>query len=98
MNEYEHKVREQRDRIEAGYKHGDPVLRDLFSVMTVTEAGARFNRHVNTVRKAMVLGQLDFRLSGGIWLITTASLVKLWGKPEPPDLDSVELLLPMWRK
>lgn len=92
------KLREREERIKNKYKHGDPVLRDLFAVMTVSEAAVRFNRHTNTVRRVIMLGQLDCRLSGSTFLITTDSLVRLWGTPGPPDLDNVELILPMWRK
>jgi len=98
MTDIRQKLREREKRIENKYKGGDPVLRDLFAVMTVSEASVRFNRHVNTVRRAIMLGQVNCRLSGGTVLITTESLVRLWGKPDPPDLDNVELLLPMWQK
>lgn len=78
---------------------GDPVLRDLFAVETVPEAARRWNVHQNTIRTAMTAGKLDCRLAGGTWLITVFSLIKVFGKPiEAPDLENVELSLPMWRK
>lgn len=76
----------------------NPVLRDLFAVMTVAEAAERFHKHVNSVRDAMIAGKLDFRRSEGTYLITTDSLIKLWGKPDPANLETVELTLPMWRR
>lgn len=76
----------------------DPVLRDLFAVVTVKEAARRWKKHANTVKWAIAAGKLDCRKSGNVWLITYDSLVKLWGKPTLPDLTTVELVLPMWRK
>lgn len=73
-------------------------LRALFAVMTVPEAAKRFDKHINTVRDAMIRGKLDFRKSEGTFLITTESLIKYFGKPKPADLETVELTLPMWRK
>ena len=87
-----------RELLNKRRKDGDSPLRDLFAVMTVPEAAHRFEVHPNTVREAMIAGKLDFRKAGGIWLITTDSLIRYWGNPKPPDMDTVELTLPMWQK
>ena len=92
------RIQAQRDRIESKHKKGDPVLRDLFATVTVAEASSRWGKHVKSVREAMIGGKLSYRRSGGTWLIQTESLVKLWGQPLPPDLQGVELVLPMWEK
>ena len=73
-------------------------MRDLFACMTVKEAANRFDKHENSVRAAMIAGKVDYRKSAGTYLITTESLIKLWGKPLPTQVDTVELTLPMWRK
>lgn len=76
----------------------DPAIRELFSLMTVTEAADRFGKHENTVLKAIDEGKLDCRKSGSIYLIRADSLIKLWGHPKPPDFGSVELTLPKWQR
>lgn len=73
-------------------------LRDLFAVVTVNEAAKRWNKHRNSVLEAMIQGKLDHRRSEGTWLITTESLIKLWGKPEPANLMECEFVLPIYRK
>lgn len=79
-------------------RKSDPVLRDLFATVTVSEAAERWHIHPNSVIDAITRGKLDARKSGWVWLITTESLIRYWGKPDPPDLKSVELTLPRWRR
>ena len=79
-------------------RKSDPVLRELFACVTVAEASERWHVHTNSVLAAIIAGKLDARKSGGVWLITTESLIRYWGKPEPPDLSSVEITLPRWRR
>lgn len=79
--------------------HSDPVLRDLFAVATVSEIAGRWGKHKNTVLWALVEGKLDARRSSLGWLITVDSVIKLWGEPKvKPDLSTVQLTLPIWRK
>lgn len=92
------RIAARREKTQRKYKNGDPVLRDLFATVTVAEASMRWNKHVTSVREAMIAGKLNYRRSGGTWLIQTESLIKLWGQPIPPDTDGVELVLPMWEK
>jgi len=91
------RIRQNRKHIAQLAEEKDPVLRDLFSVMTVHEAAARFDKHRNTVRQACIEGKLNYRASGQAILITTESLIRLWGPPVPPDLGSVQLILPLWK-
>lgn len=92
------RLRQRRDRIERKEKEGDSVLRDLFAVVTVVEASRRWRKHYSNVIKAMDHGKLNYRRSGSIWLIQASSLIKLWGQPVPPELDDIELVVPMWEK
>lgn len=79
-------------------RKSDLTLRDLFATVTAAEACARWHVSYRAVMAAIDRGKLDCRKSGGTWLITTESLNRYWGKPEPPDLDSVEFTLPRWRR
>lgn len=92
------RIAARRDRVNRKFKQGDPVLRDLFATVTVAEASSRWNKHVTSVREAMLAGKLNYRRSGGTWLIQTESLIMLWGQPLPPDTEGVELVLPTWEK
>lgn len=74
----------------------DSVLRDLFAVMTVSEVMRRYGKAHSTIQYRLDTGALDWRKEGGTILITTDSLIKLWGKPAPPDMSSVQLSLPIW--
>lgn len=76
----------------------DPVLRELFACVTIAEAAIRWHVSQSAVKDAIDRGKLDARKSGWVWLITTESLTRYWGKPEPPDTNSVELTLPRWRR
>ena len=79
-------------------RKSDPTLRDLFACVTVAEAAERWHVSQSAVTEAITRGKLDARKSGWVWLITTESLIRYWGKPDPPDLESVELTLPRWRR
>lgn len=79
-------------------KKSDPVIRELFAVVTVKEACARWHVSDSAVQDAIVRGKLDARKSGWVWLITVESLIRYWGNPEPADMESVQLTLPRWRR
>lgn len=81
-----------------GSRKSDPVLRDLFATVTIAEAAIRWHISQSAVKDAIIRGKLDARKSGWVWLITTESLIRYWGKPDPPDLERVEVVLPRWRR
>ena len=79
-------------------RKSDPVLRDLFACVTIREAAERWHVSESAVQMAIDRGKLDARQSGSIWLVTTESLIRYWGKPEPPNLECVFLTFPRWRR
>ena len=79
-------------------RKSDPTMRDLFACVTANEAADRWHVSYNAIIAAIDRGKLDCRKSGGTWLITTESLIRYWGKPDPPNLDSVLFTLPRWRR
>lgn len=60
---------------------------DLFTLITIPEAARLWNKHHMSVRRAIDEGRLEARQSFRCWLITRASLEKLWGKPQSPLMD-----------
>jgi len=68
----------------------DPKLSpDLFTLITIPEASRLWNKHHMTVRRAIDEGRLEARQSFRSWLITRASLEKLWGKPQKNLLETL---------
>lgn len=59
------------------YKH-------LNLVTTLAEACRMYGKDRKTVLYAIDTGNLAARKEGGIWLISTASLMSYWGRPTYP--------------
>lgn len=60
---------------------------ELLQVITSGEASYMWGVSSKNIIVAIHTGRLQGRKSKGTWIITLASLVALWGKPNKPMID-----------
>lgn len=61
--------------------------RVLHAVCSVSEASRKWNKSETAIKLACESQRLDARHSGRDWIITVASLCRLWGEPKETDYD-----------
>lgn len=52
---------------------------ELFAVWTAAETARRTGKHRKTIENAINNGRVAALLVGGVWLVSKASAVALWG-------------------
>lgn len=57
---------------------------ELTSVVTISEAARLWHKHPTTVRRKLDDYRVHARMSGRVYLISVASLMKVWGQPLAP--------------
>lgn len=63
-----------------------PVLiPEIWTLVTISEAAALYHYAPNTIRYHLNRGNLQFRQTGKVYLITLQSLIALWGLPKLGD-------------
>lgn len=50
-------------------------------ITTISEAAAIWDKHPNTIRRAIDEGRVAAAKIGSVWILAIDSLVNLWGKP-----------------
>lgn len=57
---------------------------ELTNVVTISEAARIWHKNPTTVRRKLDDYRVHSRMSGRVYLISVASLIKVWGQPLAP--------------